>query len=286
MINKTHQITDQQLKELQQLEALCKKSDGSAPNLYPHILVQPRAFPASLFYYAQNELLGFLSVYFFYDKAVEVSLLVHPAVRRKGIGKELIYEILPLIQSQQYSTLIFSSPAKTNNQWLVTLGFVSLHSEYYMVRNELNPILDYQQSLTYRTANPNDMLLLCALDEACFPQKQNNIQERFQMLLDGREYQIILAFHENKVVGKAHIRWDEQGATLSDIAVMPDRQGKGIGTSLIAHCINLALSEGIHHISLDVETHNKRALNLYTRLGFLVHNACDYWSIEIQQLIK
>jgi ribosomal protein S18 acetylase RimI-like enzyme len=155
-----------------------------------------------------------------------------------------------------------------------------------MVRDDLSPFLEFKPSLNFRTAIMEDIPLLCTLDEACFPTKQSDAVERFQHLIDGREYQIILAYQNNNPVGKAHLRWQANGVTLSDIAVFPAQQGKGIGTTLISYCINLALSEGKPHLNLDVETHNQRALELYIRLGFHTQNACDYWAIDVSQLVK
>lgn len=285
MIHNTNQLNEQQLNDLLQLAKQCKVHDGTTPNLYTHILTQHRAFPASLFYYDQDKLLGFLSAFFFYDDAVEISLLIHPKHRKQGIAKQLLQTILPLVQFHHYDKLIFSTPSGVNNKWLLAHDYTYLHSEYYMEREELTPILEHSRSaLTFRRATIDDMNDLCILDELCFPKKHGDPQDRFEHLLDNREYELILAFAHDMLVGKAHIRWQEEGATLSDIAITPLQQGQGLGTSLIAHCINHALSEGKPLLNLDVETHNKRALNLYTRLGFAVHNACDYWSIKTATL--
>ena len=252
--------------------------------MFTHILSQHRAFPASFLYYEQQALIGFLSAYFFYDDAVEVSLLVHPLYRKQGIAKQLLQAIIPLVQFHNYTKLIFSTPTNLNNKWLLGYGYVYSHSEYYMERTELTPILDTNRNLTFKSATAEDIDTLCTLDELCFPQKHGDLPHRFEHLLDSREYELFVAFHHETPIGKAHIRWENEGATLSDIAITPQQQGKGFGTALIAHCINQALSEGKPAINLDVETHNKRALNLYTRLGFAVHNACDYWVIETDKL--
>lgn len=284
MINTLYQLNEQHLKDLEQLKAICKTVDGSIPNLFTHILSQRRTLPASVMIYDQNHLIGFLSVFFFYDDAVEIGLLVHPSARKRGIAKQLIQTILPLVQTHNFHTLIFSSPQNLNTHWLTALGFSYQHSEFYMERNELSPLLDYNNTLTFREATIKDLPMLCAIDDACFPKKESKPMDRFQQLLDDRNYQIFVAYHNNQPIGKAHIRWESQGATLSDISILPKLQGKGFGTVLIAFCINYALSEGKSLLSLDVETHNQRALNLYTRLGFLVQNACDYWTIEMTQL--
>lgn len=286
MLSTLNQLNDQQLKELEQLKATCKKVDGSIPNLYMHLLMQPRTLPTIVLYYEQGQLIAFLSVYFFYDDAVEVALLVHPEARHQGIAKQLLRHIIPLIVEHNFFKLIFSSPAHLNERWLPALGFSHRHSEYYMERHNLSPLLDQQKQLNFRMATIEDIPQLCLLDEACFHKMHAELEPRFQHILSERNYQIVLAFDKNKLVGKAHLRWQKHGATLSDIAVFPEKQGHGLGTALIAHCINYALSEGKPDLNLDVETHNQKALELYTLLGFLTQNACDYWAIEVSSLQK
>lgn len=286
MLSNTNQLTEDQLNDLEQLKAACKKIDGSIPNLYTHLLIQKRNFPTILLDYEDQKLIGFVSVYFFYEDAVEVALLVHPSFRHQGIAKKLLHNILPLVKEHSFFKLIFSCPSHVNNNWLPDLGCTYMHSEYYMERNDLTPLLNYKKDLTFHTATIKDIPLLCVLDEACFFKTQAELIPRFQHILSDRSYQIVLAFEDNHLIGKAHLRWQKHGATLSDIAVLPIRQGKGLGTALIAHCINFALSEGKPHLNLDVETHNQKALSLYTRLGFLTQNACDYWEISFSQLEK
>lgn len=284
MLSITNQLNEKQFRDLEQLKVISKKADGSIPNLYMHLLTQPRSLPTIVLYYEQEQLLGFLSVYFFYDDAVEVALLVHPEARQKGISKQLLQNILPLIEEHSYYKLIFSCPARLNDRWLPTHGFTYKHSEYYMERYDLNPLLDPRKLLNFRKATFDDIPQLCLLDEACFHKTHAELEPRFQHILSEHNYQIILAFEKHELVGKAHIRWQKHGATLSDIAVFPARQGHGLGTALITHCINYALSEGKPELNLDVETHNKKALELYTRLGFLTQNACDYWMIALNKL--
>lgn len=284
MLYSTHQLDTEQLQHLERLKQHCQQHDSGSPNLYLHILTQYRAFPSTLLYYDQQELVGFLSVYFFYNDAVEVSLLIHPAYRHKGLATMLVKSILPLINKQGYNRLIFSSPIHLNDSWLQAHHYTYLHSEYHMERTARNPILEPHKTLSYRHAIIDDVPALCELDKQCFPQRQEDLVTHMQHVIDSREYLIILALYHDVLIGKAHIRWQQQRATLSDIAITPRQQGKGFGAMLIAHCVNFALSEGKSRIDLDVETHNKRALNLYTRLDFSIENACDFWSINSTQL--
>lgn len=278
------QLSPQQITDLKALHLRCQKELGSAPNIYAHILSQLRMLPACTLYYNKHQLLGFISVFFFYDDAVEISLLVDASMRRQGLATELLRSILPLIKGYHYKKLFFSSPHQINDSWLKSMGFTYMHCEYYMVRDALNPILESQKVLTYKTAALEDLPILAQLDEQCFHKNPSNSQERYYNLIGNNQYKIFLALKDNKPIGKAHIRWEGHGASLSDIAVTPQLQGQGYGTALIAYCVNFVLGEGKKSLNLDVETHNEKALKLYTQLGFVINNACDYWSIGLDEL--
>ncbi|PJD93102.1 MAG: GNAT family N-acetyltransferase, partial [Legionella sp.] len=281
MIYSTHQLSTKQLQDVMALAECCKEQDGNAPDWYPHILKQYRRFPATLLYYHEEHLVGFLSLYFFYEQAVELSLFVHPAHRRQKIGQQLLQTIMPLMTQQAPKHIIFSVPGGCYPEWLAAKKATYLHSEYAMVRKDAAPIVLAQESpLSFRQATAGDWPAIQLLDDQCFPDKEGAYSAQLTDLFDDSEYQIILGLQAKKPIGKAHLRWQEGAVMLSDIAITPELQGRGLGSVLIAYCINEGLSLGAKAFYLDVETHNQRALDLYRRLGFVVKNACDFWSIE------
>lgn len=284
MLISNNQLNKSQLHSLDNLATLCRATDGGVPALYRHILAQKRTSDNNVIYFQDNILLGFLSIYFFYTNACEVSVMVAPTHRRQGIAKQLIQSILPLAIAKHISTLIFSTPTEANAKWLSQLGYVYQNSEYHMQRNSFEPIFITRQALTIRKATVADIPALCAIDELCFAEVEENMPARFTSLLDDSNYSILLAFHHEKAVGKAHIRWQTDDAILSDIAITPRYQRQGWGSELLAYCINHALSLGKTKLALDVETSNQNALKLYTRHGFKTTNANDFWAIETDKL--
>jgi len=57
---------------------------------------------------------------------------------------------------------------------------------------------------------------------------------------------------------------------ISNVAVYPKYRGMGIGTSLIDKVEKEAQHCGANRLSLDVETENMNAINLYKKLGFMI----------------
>ncbi|OCH99009.1 hypothetical protein A8135_09680 [Legionella jamestowniensis] len=286
MIICNNQVSDSQLQAIQDLAALCREQDGGIPSFYNHLLLQKRPTENNVFYYQDDQLLGFLSVYFFYEDACEVSLLVAPAHRRQGIAKQLLTTIIPLLIAKEMNTLIFSSPTTINSHWLTEQAFIYRNSEYHMLRKSYEPIFIANPKLQIRKAILDDIPVLCSIDEACFSGQQENMMSRFSLLLNDSNYTLLLALHNNDGVGKAHIHWQPKGAIFSDIAILPQHQGQGWGGELLSYCINQALALGKSKLMLDVETTNQNALNLYIRLGFKTANVSDYWMIPLRTLIN
>lgn len=284
MLISNNQLQESQLKALDNLMERCKQEDQGLPSFYRHILAQKRENESNILYFEKGELIGFLSAYFFYSNACEISLLVAPSHRRKGIAFQLIDAIIPLLESKQLDATIFSTPATLHDNWLPKQGFSYQHTEYHMNRLGYDPVLINSPSLMIRKAEFADTDVLCAIDEACFKDGQVSTPSRFISLFNDNHYSLFLAFHQNRVVGKAHIRWEEESALFSDIAILPLFQRQGLGGELLAFCINHALTMGKSKLALDVETSNRNALDLYLRNGFKIAYEHDFWYLTLPKL--
>lgn len=286
MLSLTHQLSEQQLQELDALCYRCKQADNHTLPVYQHLLHQHRQRLSNALYYQDNQLVGFLSIYFFYETACEMTIMVDPAVRRQGIGRELLIGMQPLLQTPDAAELVVSVPHGLNKPWLQQMGCTPLHTECHMQRTSTTRVIHHRADLTLRLARPDDYRVLYRIDQSCFNTNDNCIALHFMKLLQDPHYLIILAEQEGVAVGKAQIRWENQGAYFSDIAVIPTAQHQGIGTALLAHAINYALDRNKTNLRLDVETRNQYALTLYTNVGFILDNRVDYWTITTKKLMK
>jgi len=55
---------------------------------------------------------------------------------------------------------------------------------------------------------------------------------------------------------------------IGNLAVAPDRQGRGIASSLLSGALAAAAERGIEYAALEVRVSNERAIRLYERFGF------------------
>lgn len=86
------------------------------------------------------------------------------------------------------------------------------------------------------------------------------------MSTEGNNFRV----YENsgQVAGYIWFSVDSGSAFLSDIILISEFQGKGIGKSFIRELINELVDLKISELELRVSPHNHRAMNLYKNLGF------------------
>lgn len=278
------QVDEKLLIKLDKLTAICNEYDKGIPTLYRHILTQKRDTESNGYYLQGEEMAGFISIYFFYANACEVSLMIDPNHRRQGLAKQLIKAMLPLFHARELEYVIFSTPSTLHNHWLPVLGFSYQQTVYHMQRTGYEPILINKPRLSIRKATMDDLDMLCAIDHQCFSESAMSMPSRFINLFDDDNYSLFVAALDQQIIGKAHIRWESDMAVFSDIAIVPKFQRQGLGGELLCFCINQSLTNGKSIIALDVETTNRNALDLYLRHGFKITYEHDYWSIPLKRL--
>ena len=82
---------------------------------------------------------------------------------------------------------------------------------------------------------------------------------------------------QGEVLGKAHLQSYSNEFSLSDIAVKPQARRRGLATQLITSAAQHAFSKAPHPLILNVQANNQSALDLYTKLGFSINNAMEFW---------
>ena len=73
---------------------------------------------------------------------------------------------------------------------------------------------------------------------------------------------------DNIIVGFAITQLILDEATLFNIAIHPDYQGKGLGKALLMELIDMLEKKNISTLWLEVRESNKKAFNLYESIGF------------------
>lgn len=110
-----------------------------------------------------------------------------------------------------------------------------------------------------------DIEQLARLEQLLFPTDSPWSAAMFWSELALRRHYVVIRDRSGRVEGYAGLAVGPDEAEVQTIGVRPDRQGVGIGRSLLQQLIEAA---GGRRILLDVRTDNEPAINLYASEGF------------------
>lgn len=117
----------------------------------------------------------------------------------------------------------------------------------------------------------------------CFDLEKNRIS--IEQVIRNDQFECFVATDEgDEAVGFLAVSFDDEGVMEMVNFLNPDFVGDGIGQDFISECSDFAIERFDYDkpvINLVVEHHNKRAIKVYERAGFIVADECDEW-VEMQ----
>lgn len=269
-----------QFSDVKLLLASCEKNDKGGPLIYSNSLLSTRLPPVNGLIYFQHKLIAFISAYFFYKTACECSLMVSPDYRKQGLAKFLLEKLIPVLKLQHMEAVYFSASPSFPTQEFSQLSFYAC--EYQLTLSLSQPLNEISHRLNFRSANMEDIEKLLKIDQACFANYDaETMIQRFKDTISSPHYHIFVGELEGKIIAKAHIKWHQQEAILSDIAVLPAYQRRGYGSEIVHACLIETQQRGFKHVLLEVESDNKSALKLYLNHGFKVEKETNFWKMKI-----
>lgn len=146
--------------------------------------------------------------------------------------------------------------------------------EYPVRGDELAP-----PDLQVRPADPlrrEDLDNLLDIDHRTFPWLWWNNEREFQSFSDSPGTEAYLCYRDGQPVSyvtlTAFLGWGH----LDRIAVLPDRQGEGLGLLSLRFAVARLAQLGARRVGLSTQATNQRSRRLYERFGYLRANENDY----------
>ena len=128
----------------------------------------------------------------------------------------------------------------------------------------------------YRVNTDDD--IWCNIINTCFAKLAGHMEMKSDLLykyLISENYLeggLMILWNIDKPVGLLHVSKQKEGlkvfASIEQIAILPEYQGKGIGRNLLRAGIDFGKKEGLRDTCLSVNGENSKAANLYLSEGF------------------
>jgi ribosomal protein S18 acetylase RimI-like enzyme len=287
-----NKLNKEELNAIRQLAETCNKYENIQLKLNWEMLRERSGMKTNdyLFYDDNGELIGFLGIYQFRSTEVEISGMVHPEHRRKGIFSELVREVKQECVSRGIPKMIFicqhdSISGKTT---LESIGAAYSFSEHWMQLEEpANVVSDGKNvpAIVVRLAESRDMDTIVQLDVAGFVMSEADAREYVANNKVSPTNQTFIAELQQEdgsllPIGKINVRRDAGIAFIYGFSVMTEYRGRGFGRFILSETVAVIKAhDDKASIALEVAVDNERALGLYESCGFRVSNANDYFDL-------
>jgi ribosomal-protein-alanine N-acetyltransferase len=127
--------------------------------------------------------------------------------------------------------------------------------------------MNKQQGYHFRSMRLDDIDEVCQIEKQSFQKPWS--REAFQNELTQNHFaQYAVVVLDGKVVGYCGMWLIVDEAHITNIALLPDFRGKGIGENLLKEMMRIAQWFGTKKMTLEVRVSNEAAQRLYEKLGF------------------
>lgn len=250
----------------------------------------PGAAPGAV----SGAILGFASVFAPESETAELSALVRPSARRRGIFTGLFAAARGELAAFGYRDLLLVRDAASAAGGALIAGWGSRrgaaidHREFAMLLGEAGrapraPAGDPGVSL-FR-AEQADLPALAAMAASEFGGSAEESLRFLEATAANPERSLLAARASpgGPVLGMVSVHVDGERASINALVVDPAARRRGLGSRLLDEAAALALGKGAREVGLEVDALNRGALGIYLRRGFEVVSEVEYWRMPLPQ---
>jgi len=283
----TKGLLDEQVQQIITLAKECEASDGFDVSVNLNVsMLQNRPVDQTndFLYYHDGHLVGFLGIYAIVSqKQVEISGMVHPAYRRKGIFRALYAKAKAECEARQVTQILLvcnreseaaSAFAKASS---ATYQFSEYRLDYTEGTDAGANAASVDPRLQLRPATATDFDTLVAIGVSGFGGAPEQTAAVVTRNLSKSSHQCYLALYDAEPVGMITASLEEDMYYISGFCVKKELQGKGLGRKILSQTVDILKQKGSNGISLEVDVDNQNALSLYQSIGFAVVSVSDYY---------
>lgn len=285
-------LTELEIAECEQLIALCNRYE----NLHQHLdgsVFQKRSAsePNGFLYYQDGILVGLLSLASWGVEERELQVgVVHPAYRNQGIFRSLLTAASEecAARGTRKLVLVSESTSSSGTACATALGARYTFSEHAMELANFQESFAFDDRLTLEEADARDIDALVTVQARAFNDSEAFVLLMVTKFLQEPERHFYLARFGEEGLGCREpvgvIRLDEFGPEIGIYAfgVLPEYRGRGYGRQILEETIRMIRARSQKPITLEVDTRNTTAINLYQSCGFRIRTTYNYYVLDIQ----
>jgi ribosomal protein S18 acetylase RimI-like enzyme len=267
---------------LQVLIEICAKRDGHRTEIDIDPSMNAAQDMPFIYTYEDEGLKALLSVFAPMRDEIEVSALVHPDYRNKGVFRSLVKETVKECSRFGYCKGLFvcgdlEAGKRVMEHWGLSIDHVELQMSC-----DANESAGAQANTTLeiRKAGESDIDSLACVGAAAFGMDACSEKEFIKNAFSAENRTQYIMEREGHAVGLCAASENGEKLMIYGLGVHPDERRKGCAQAMLRHMEKEALKRGKRELGLDVDEDNPAAIALYKSFGFTVTGRTEYYSFE------
>lgn len=283
----SNKLTETQLKQVHEIEQVCRSFDNTKGSIS---LAQELNFYKEMnclyMAYDGEALIGVLAVFAPIKDEAEISALIQPKCRRKGLFTRLLSEALVELKRFGIKELYFvhDTGSAAGKGMIERWGIDPDHSEYLLVYDEDFNIGQCKTNLHIKQTGQEDLAEMTKLSLGVFGGNEEEWIRLHQKSLDSSNILCYIPYCQGKQIGIGSVNITEQGLFIFGFGILPTHRRKGYGRAFLSSMVDELQSKFDDGILLEVDSENNSAFMLYTTSGFKKQVQFDYYKRMLKDI--
>ncbi len=286
LIKELNCLDNELIKEIQELELKCKDFDGSKGTIFLDTELNFNKYIKSKFLmYEDNKLVSLLSIFIPTRHKAEVSAYTLPEYRKKGYFTALLQNAEKELKEYVVEDILFVCESKSTTGREVAKkinanhDFTEVSLKYADTVNNLFDSHKFLSRLCVPTIEDLETITYMSMD--IFNEEYEDAKKMMQNTFESEERIQYATIFEDKYVGMGCVSFVGDEISIYELGVLPEYQGRGLGKELLLLILKDLTKKDCINISLEVNSTNEKAFELYKKNGFEVGISYDYYRRKI-----
>ena len=276
--------TEDELAQVSELLDICNAYEDLSTKL-SLVMLRMRSGNESndFLYYADDKLVGLLSLANYGTIDREVTGMVHPAYRRHGIFTALlaVAKIEARVRGISRFVLVCERFSRSGQAFIESIDAEYDFSEYRMVLDSLGEKGPCRQQLHVRKAGAGDVDAIALITALCFGQSEQGARKNTLESMCNPYSQYYVGVLGNEVIGCLDLFDHGNEFAIYAFGIHPQYRRRGFGRQMLEQLICSIRRESQKPIALEVEINNVPAIHLYRSCGFTQTTIYGYYNLDI-----
>jgi ribosomal protein S18 acetylase RimI-like enzyme len=283
-------LSSEEIAEVEQLAQICNDYENLDMRI-DWIELRPQYFGnmRDCLYYENGQLIGYLFLRRFGTEEKEITGMVHPDYRRRGIFSRMFTAVREECRDKgvQRLQLICERDSPSGQAFVATLGGKFTFSEYKLRLENFHERLAFDDRLSFQRAYMDDLDALITIISEGWGRSAAEVSTSVSFNLGEPHCQVYIArFGGNELscgepVGCLRVYDMGHEMGIYGFVLRSEYRGRGYGRQMLEEAIREIRSHSAKPIMLEVDTDNYVAQNLYRSIGFATKRVYEYYDIGV-----